>query len=154
ERAGGKRAGRAPPAGAGHRRKPAREEQPGGAGARQGPAPHRLPPPLLRPRRRAHPRARLPTPRAGRLALRRRRAQAEDQERRAGDRLLERHLGRATSPNRPRPRARRGPHRRGSRRRPPCDGGGERLMHEPWWITIIKALIVINVVMLFFAFTT
>ena len=27
-------------------------------------------------------------------------------------------------------------------------------MHEPWWITIPKAFIVINVVMLFFAFTT
>ena len=27
-------------------------------------------------------------------------------------------------------------------------------MHEPWWITIIKAFLVINVVMLFFAFTT
>ena len=27
-------------------------------------------------------------------------------------------------------------------------------MHEPWWITIIKALIVINVVMVFFALTT
>jgi NADH-quinone oxidoreductase subunit H len=27
-------------------------------------------------------------------------------------------------------------------------------MHEPWWITIPKALIVINVVMVFFAFTT
>src|SRR5215467_1778018 len=27
-------------------------------------------------------------------------------------------------------------------------------MTEPWWITFFKALIVINVVMLFFAFTT
>ena len=27
-------------------------------------------------------------------------------------------------------------------------------MHEPWWITIPKAFIVVNVVMLFFAFTT
>ena len=27
-------------------------------------------------------------------------------------------------------------------------------MHEPWWITIPKAFIVINVVMVFFAFTT
>ena len=27
-------------------------------------------------------------------------------------------------------------------------------MTEPWWITIIKALIVVNVVMVFFAFTT
>jgi NADH:ubiquinone oxidoreductase subunit H len=27
-------------------------------------------------------------------------------------------------------------------------------MHEPWWITIVKAFVVINVVMVFFAFTT
>ena len=27
-------------------------------------------------------------------------------------------------------------------------------MHEPWWITLVKAFIVINVVMVFFAFTT
>jgi NADH-quinone oxidoreductase subunit H len=27
-------------------------------------------------------------------------------------------------------------------------------MHEPWWITIVKAFLVINVVMVFFAFTT
>jgi hypothetical protein len=27
-------------------------------------------------------------------------------------------------------------------------------MHEPWWITIPKAFLVINVVMVFFAFTT
>ena len=27
-------------------------------------------------------------------------------------------------------------------------------MHEPWWITLPKAFLVINVVMLFFAFTT
>src|ERR1700751_1751560 len=27
-------------------------------------------------------------------------------------------------------------------------------MTEPWWITVIKAFLVINVVMLFFAFTT
>ena len=49
---------------------------------------------------------------------------------------------------------RRRPHRAGARRRSPRVRGGDAVMHEAWWITIIKAFLVINVVMVFFAFTT
>src|SRR5205823_11664192 len=45
------------------------------------------------------------------------------------------------------------PDREHRRRRPPRAGGGG-VVAEAWWITIPKAFLVINVVMVFFAFTT
>src|SRR5207245_3133363 len=70
------------------------------------------------------------------------------------DGLVERHLARAPRADRARPRGRHGPDRGRARRRPPSGSGGDGVVHEPWWITIPKAFLVINVVMVFFAFTT
>ena len=72
------------------------------------------------------------------------------------DRLVERDVARAARPHRARPRRRHGADRARPRRRPPSDrrGGSSVMHHEAWWITIPKAFVVINVVMVFFAFTT
>src|SRR5205807_1192087 len=50
----------------------------------------------------------------------------------------------------PGPRAR----REGARRGSPAQGPGEEGMSEPWWISLIKAFVIINLVMLAFAYTT
>src|SRR5262249_7719052 len=39
------------------------------------------------------------------------------------------------------------------RRRPPTPGRGEQVT-EPWWISLIKAAVIVNLVMLAFAYTT
>ncbi len=85
--------------------------------------------------------------------LTRRRARAEDPQRPDRHGLVERHVGRAARAHRARPGGRDRSHRRGRRGRParPRRGGA---VSEAWWITIPKAFLVVNVVMVFFAFTT
>ena len=68
-------------------------------------------------------------------------------------RLLERHVRRVARAGRTRPRGRhrahRAEHAADSRR-----VEVQRVTREAWWITLPKAFLVINVVMVFFAFTT
>src|SRR5207249_2315029 len=51
---------------------------------------------------------------------------------------------------------RRRPHRRGPRWRPPALRGGHKAVNngEPWWISLIKAAVIVNLVMAAFAYTT
>ena len=76
-----------------------------------------------------------------------------------GDGLLERHEPRAPGPGEP-PAARRGrPHPVRARRGParPRRGEGglmDQSLNQPWWIDVIKALVVINLVMVAFAYST
>ena len=118
-------------------------------------APPALPAALLRPGRRARARAPVPAARGGDRARLRRRAAPPDRDRRRGQRALERHLPR---PSRARqPSARRGhrPDRRRARRRAPSRRrGGEGDVNEPWWVSVIKSVIIINLVMAAFAYLT
>src|SRR5205807_7347677 len=50
----------------------------------------------------------------------------------------------------PGPRAR----REGARRGSPAQGPGEEGMSEPWWISLIKAFVIVNLLLLAFAYTT
>ena len=118
------------------------------------PAPAALPPALLRACGRAHGRAPVPAPaRRDRARRGRRRAQAH-RDRRHRQRPLERHLDRAARARQPRPRRRYRPHRRGARDRPPPRRRGGEGVNEPWWVSIIKAGIIINLVLFGFAYLT
>src|SRR5207244_3994795 len=92
----------------------------------------------------------------------RRRAAAQDRDRRPRHRRLERQRDHAAGPRQPPPahghRARRARARgRGRRDRRGHEGrrGGNRVTpHEPWWIALIEALIVVNIVLGLFAYLT
>src|SRR6185436_16646238 len=43
---------------------------------------------------------------------------------------------------------------RGTRPRPPARRRGDEGMTEPWWISLIKAFLIINLLLLTFAYTT
>ena len=118
------------------------------------PAPPALPAAVLRAGRRA--RARAPVPAAGargRARARRRRA-APDRERRHRQRPLERDVGRSARTRQPHARGRHRPHRRGARGRPPPRGRGGEDVSEPWWVSVIKAFLIINLVLVGFAYLT
>ena len=87
------------------------------------------------------------------LAARRRRA-PPDRDRRHGHDPLQRNVGRASRPGRPEPRRRRRPRRGRARGRPPPRRRGGEGMTEPWWISVIKSLIIINLVLVGFAYLT
>src|SRR5581483_11941186 len=85
-----------------------------------------------------------------------------DSRRRRRHARHERHVGHAPRARPSRPEA-----RRRARARAACgraadrpdrararDARGRRVMHEPWWITIIKSFVIINLVMVAFAYTT
>ncbi len=67
----------------------------------------------------------------------------------------ERDVGSPARPPVAEARRRDGARRRGARARArPRRRAGEALMHEPWWISLIKAFLVINLLLLAFAYTT
>ena len=113
---------------------------------RQGPAPRQLPPALLGPGRRTHSRAPVPAPGLGDRALGRRRREDRRQGRLDRQRPLERNLRRA-------PRAREQEPRQGRRPDPRRARAGARdarrgvHVNEPWWIDLIKAAVIINVLL-------
>ena len=113
-----------------------------------------LPAALRRTGRRAGPGAHLPAARARDRARIRRRRAPSDRERRHGQRPLERNLGRAAGPRQPRARRRHRTDRRGVRRRSPPRGRGGEGVNEPWWVSVIKSVIIINLVMGAFAYLT
>src|SRR5581483_1592318 len=83
----------------------------------------------------------------------RRRAVARHRERRDGDRLPQRHVPPAARADREGSPQRRRAHRARARGRPARHGGGEGVV-EPWWISLIKAAIIVNLVMVTFAYLT
>ena len=124
---------------------------------RRGPAPRRRYRPLFSGAGgRADARARnssAPTPRSSCRRDDARLARSRNGDDRDG--LLERDVRRAARPHRARPRRRRRPHPAGRRRRPARLVEVTRVMqHEAWWIAIIEGVIVINLVMVAFAYTT
>src|SRR5205085_1643736 len=121
---------------------------------RRRPAARPLPATLLRRRRRAGARASLPAAGTRARALARRRRPARDRPRRGGRRPLERHLAAPAGADRRAARPRRRPRGRGALGRPAGNGGGGARVSEPWWITLIKAFVIVNLVMLAFAYTT
>src|SRR5207237_7298915 len=79
---------------------------------------------------------------------------ARDRERRRRPRQLERHFGRAARPRQPGPDPGRHPRRGRARASAPRRGRGDAHMTEPWWIGLIKAVVIINVLLISMAFTT
>ena len=69
---------------------------------------------------------------------------------------IERHVGAAQGPDRQAARRGRGARPRGARARPRPGRGGEEtaVNSEPWWISVIKAIIFINVLLISMAFLT
>src|SRR6185312_104493 len=112
-----------------------------------------LPPPLLRRSRRAGARAPIPATGPRDRAFGAGCPAARLEARRPGQCPLERHLGRAAHGDQQTAQEWRRPHRRGSRARPASRGGGDEVT-EPWWISAIKGFIIVNLVLLTFAYTT
>ena len=81
---------------------------------------------------------------------------ARNRHRRHGRRQVERHVGAAQGTDRQAARRGRGARPRGARARPRPGRGGEEaaVTSEPWWISVIKALIFINVLLISMAFLT
>ena len=75
-------------------------------------------------------------------------------KRRQRQRPLERDVGRAARAGQPRARRRHRTDRRGARRGSPPRGRGGEGVTEPWWVIVIKSVIVINLVMGAFAYLT
>src|SRR5205823_12130690 len=130
-----------------------------GAAAREAappprPAPRALPAALLGAGGRARPGAPVPAAPAGGRALGRRRQAPQGAHGRGGRRPLERNLSPPARTDRGPPRGRGRARRRRARGRAPHDGGGDALVSEPWWISLIKAFVIVNLVMLAFAYTT
>src|SRR5581483_6560002 len=157
------RVGRRPPRSAARTRRARRDARRAGTTFARNeprrPAPARpLPRPLLRAGGRA--RAGAPVPAAGRRAraLARRREPARDLDRRRRAGQLERHEHAPARPRQPEARGRRRPRRRRARRSALGRRGGDPdvilAATEPWWIGIIKAAIIINVLLISMAFTT
>ena len=121
--------------------------------AREGPAARQLPPALLRPGDRADPGAPVPAPRPGDRALARRRTQAGRRARLARAGAVERHLGRA-SRAREQEASRRSRPRRHRARTGARDARRGVHVNEPWWIDLIKAVVIINVLLGMFAYMT
>ena len=136
------------------RARPRRRGRAAGALPRH-PAPAALPAALLRSGRRARARAPVPAPGGGDRARVRRRAAPPDRDRRRGQRALERHKPRASGAGQPCAHRRHRPDRRRARRRAPSRRrGGEGDVNEPWWVAVIKSVIIINLVMAAFAYLT
>src|SRR5205823_6117612 len=114
----------------------------------------RLPAPLLRPRRRARSRAPVPATGRGDRALGPGCADTRHRLRRRGDRQVERNLGRTASEDRAPAPGRDRSDRALARRGHAHPRGGEARVSEPWWISLIKSFVVINLVMVAFAYTT
>src|SRR5262249_54161976 len=110
---------------------------------------------VQRPRRRANAGAPVPASAGGGRALGGRRPRAGHPPGRRGHCPLERHVRDATRAAQPRAPRRRRPHCRGARRRAPAERGAGHVNNgEPWWISLIKAAILVNLVMRAFAYTT
>ena len=127
--------------------------------ARGDPA-RRLQAALLRRGRRARHGASVPAAAARARALGRRRAAAQDRDRRPRHRRLQRQRDHALGPRQPPParghrtgRARARERTRGHRRGREGGGGGQRV-NEPWWIALIEALIIVNILLGLFAYLT
>src|SRR5262249_28624026 len=123
---------------------------------RPGPAACHLPPALLRPGGGPHPRARLPEAHRRDRARAGRRPGPVDRGGRPGVPEPGPHDPQAPGPDRPRPRRRHRPHGpgRGGGAARPHRGAPVIHPHEPWWISVIKVLVIINLVMAAFAYTT
>ena len=75
-------------------------------------------------------------------------------ERRDRQRPLERDVGAAPRAGQPRARGRHRPDRRGARGRSAPGRRGGEAMTEPWWVAVIKSVIIINLVLGVFAYLT
>ena len=113
-----------------------------------------LPATLRRTGRRAGARARLPAAGARDRACVRRRRAPPDRERRRRQRSLERDVGCPAGQGQPRAHCRHCADRRGVRGGPSPRGRGGQGMTEPWWVSVIKSVIIINLVMGAFAYLT
>ncbi len=145
--------------GAGASRAPGAARAPTEGEARRDPA-RRLQASLLGCRRRARHGAPVPAASARARALGRRCKTAQDRDRRPRHGRLERQRDHAAGPRQP-PlarghRARRARARERTRRhRGSCEGrGGGRRVNEPWWIALIEALIIVNILLGLFAYLT
>ena len=152
----GRRAGAAPrPDGAARRARGAACARTVAQARRALPAPAALPAALLGPRRGTRSRTRVPAGTRRGRARARRRAAARHLTGRRGGRALERHLDHAPRTHQQGPREGRRAHPGRVRARPARDGGGDQaLMVEEWWISVIKSVVIINVVLIAFALTT
>ena len=142
------------------RSRPRCARQAEGRGWRPTP-PRPLPRAVLRPVGRARPGARLPAARPRRRAVRRGRVRAGHRKRRRRPRQLERHLRRAPRPRQPPSRRRRRPRGGRARRRARAGRRGDQAVRtvlaatsEVWWIALIEAIVIINLVLAAFAYTT
>ena len=113
-----------------------------------------LPAALRRPGGGASPGACLPAARARDRACGRRRGTTPDREWRQRQRSFERDVGRAAGQRQPRARRRHRTDRGGVRRGSPPRGRGGEGVTEPWWVSVIKSVIIINLVMGAFAYLT
>src|SRR5207253_10343292 len=95
----------------------------------------------------------VPAAGAGERTIRQRRQAPGRAARRSVQRALERHVGSAASRDQQARESRRRPNRRRPCARPAPHDGGEQ-MSEPWWISAIKGFVIINIVLLTFAYTT
>src|SRR5205823_3825956 len=120
---------------------------------RRGPPARPLPPALLGPGGRASPRAPVPASRPGGRALARRRRPARNRAGRDRDGLAQRHLAPTPRPHHEEPARGHRPHRRRARGRAGRNRGG-RQVTDPWWISLIKAFLIINLLLLLFAYMT
>ena len=116
---------------------------------------------LLRRGRRARHGAAVPAAAAGARDLGRRRTTAQGQDRRSRHRRLERECDHAAGsrepapPRRDRPRRTRARERAPGRRRGREDRGGAGVVpQEPWWIAIIEAIVIVNILLGLFAYLT
>src|SRR4029077_3633113 len=82
-----------------------------------------------------------------------RRPKTRDPERRRGHRALERD-GRPDAREPPKGASTRHRPRAGRLRRRAAAAGGGLEMTEPWWVSLIKAAVIVNLIMLAFAYTT
>ena len=95
----------------------------------------------------------VPAARARGRAVARGRGAPRDRKRRDRPRLAQRHLARAAGAGRRRAARRRRPHRGRARGRAGRQRGGGQVT-DPWWISIIKAFLIINLLLLTFAYMT
>ena len=149
---GDRRAGRTARARRGHR-PPVRAQGREARARRQGPPPRQLPTALLGPGRRTHSRAPVPAPGIRDRALRRRRREDRRRGRLDRQRPLERILGRASRAREQEPRQGRRPDPRRARAGARDARRGVHV-NEPWWIDLIKAAVIVNLLLGMFAYMT